>query len=88
MHPHTNFDFERLNRHFYTSSSCGICGKASLEMVKTHAHFLLDPQKPQVSPPTLLRLPQLLLPQQSLFGQTGGIHAAGLFAASGDLLPA
>ena len=86
LHPHTNFDFERLNRHFYTSSSCGICGKASLEMVQPHAHFLLDPLNPQVTPPILLRLPQLLLPQQSLFGRTGGIHAAGLFSAAGDLL--
>lgn len=86
LHPHTNFDFERLNRHFYTSSSCGICGKTSLEMVQPHAHFLLDPLNPQVTPPILLRLPQLLLPQQSLFGRTGGIHAAGLFSATGDLL--
>ena len=86
LHPHTNFDFERLNRHFYTSSSCGICGKTSLEMVQPHAHFLLDPLNPQVTPPILLRLPQLLLPQQSLFGRTGGIHAAGLFSAAGDLL--
>lgn len=86
LHPHINFDFERLKRHFYTSSSCGICGKTSLEMVQPHAHFLLDPLNPQVTPSILLRLPQLLLPQQSLFGRTGGIHAAGLFSAAGDLL--
>lgn len=86
LHPSTRFDAGRLQRHFYTSSSCGICGKASLEMVQNQSAFLLSPHQPIVHPEILLRLPAALLPQQSLFNHTGGIHAAGLFSSSGDLL--
>lgn len=84
--PDVHFDEEHLNRHFYTSSSCGICGKASLEMVQIHSPFLLQPNIPRVDPKVLLQLPGLLLSQQSLFGRTGGIHAAGFFSQTGDLL--
>ena len=86
LHPSARFDAARLQRHFYTSSSCGICGKASLEMVQNQSAFLLPAHQPVISPETLLHLPEALLPQQSLFNHTGGIHAAGLFSSSGDLL--
>ena len=86
LHPAAQFDAARLQRHFYTSSSCGICGKASLEMVQNQSAFLLPAHHPIISPETLLLLPEALLPQQSLFNHTGGIHAAGLFSSSGDLL--
>jgi FdhD protein len=86
LHPDAQFDFERLNRHFYTSSSCGICGKASLEMVQTHTPFLLPAGTPQINPEILLQLPALLSSAQSLFGHTGGIHASGLFSVDGNLL--
>ena len=86
LHPSARFDAARLQRHFYTSSSCGICGKASLEMVQNQSAFLLPTHQPILSPETLLRLPEALLTQQSLFNYTGGIHATGLFSSSGDLL--
>ncbi|MDX2070282.1 MAG: formate dehydrogenase accessory sulfurtransferase FdhD [Haliscomenobacter sp.] len=86
LHPSAQFDAARLQRHFYTSSSCGVCGKASLEMVQNQSAFLLPAHQPIISPQTLLRLPEALLQQQSLFNHTGGIHAAGLFSSSGDLL--
>lgn len=86
LHPAAQFDAARLQRHFYTSSSCGICGKASLEMVQNQSAFLLPAHQPIISPETLLRLPEALTPQQSLFNQTGGIHAAGLFSSNGELL--
>lgn len=86
LHPSTRFDTARLQRHFYTSSSCGICGKASLEMVQNQSAFLLPADQPLIHPEILLCLPEALLPQQSLFNHTGGIHAAGLFSSNGDLL--
>lgn len=86
LHPSARFDVSRLQRHFYTSSSCGVCGKASLEMVQNQSAFLLSTHQPIVHPEILLRLPEALLPRQSLFNHTGGIHAAGLFSSSGDLL--
>ena len=86
LHPSARFDAARLQRHFYTSSSCGICGKASLEMVQNQSAFLLPTHQPILSPETLLRLPEALHTQQSLFNYTGGIHATGLFSSSGDLL--
>lgn len=86
LHPAVQFDATRLQRHFYTSSSCGICGKASLEMVQNQSAFLLPAHQPIISPEILLRLPEALLPQQPLFNHTGGIHAAGLFSSTGELL--
>ncbi|MBK7869263.1 MAG: formate dehydrogenase accessory sulfurtransferase FdhD [Saprospiraceae bacterium] len=80
-----NFDFEQLNRHFYTSSSCGICGKASIDMVQTTCHYLLPKGEPRISADLLFSLPQKLNQEQTLFAQTGGIHAAALFDTNGNL---
>ena len=80
-----DFDFEKLNRHFYTSSSCGICGKASIDMVQTTCHYLLPKGEPRISADLLFSLPQKLNQEQTLFAQTGGIHAAALFDANGNL---
>lgn len=86
LHPDLVFDEKRLQRHFYTSSSCGVCGKASLEMVQQHSTFILPARQPLISFEQLLALPGLLLASQSLFNCTGGIHATGLFTPTGDLL--
>jgi FdhD protein len=69
-------------RRFYTTSSCGICGRGSLEEVAVHAPPL--PAGPRVARSLLAALPQRL--RQPGFGRTGGMHATGLFAASGDPL--
>jgi FdhD protein len=77
-------DFEKLTRHVFASSSCGLCGKASIEEV--HQHFPPIQQVPQVEYRILLRLPQLLRQHQSAFEKTGGLHAAALFDTQGNLL--
>ncbi len=81
-----NFDLARLNRHFYTTSSCGVCGKSSLEAVSTTSCFLLNPDKPIISKDLLFDLTQKLRAEQSVYDSTGGIHASGLFDTGGTLL--
>ncbi len=81
-----SFDFERLNRHFYTTSSCGVCGKTSLEAVSTTSCFLLNPEIPVVAKEIFFKLVEKLRAAQSVFDSTGGIHASGLFDTDGVLL--
>jgi FdhD protein len=71
-------------RNFYTASSCGICGKASLEAVRVRG--LQPPGPGLVEPDVLRRLPAVLRQQQPLFDRTGGLHAAALFAEDGSLV--
>ena len=84
----STFDAERLKRNFYATSSCGICGKASLE----HLHALAPPLAPRrqggvrLAGSLILRLPALLRAAQSAFEQTGGLHATGVFDRDGRLL--
>jgi FdhD protein len=82
--PGLRIDSQQFNRHFYTTSSCGVCGKASLEMVKTVGVYLMPPGRPLVSRRDLFRFPQGLNEGQTLFAQTGGIHAAALLRANGE----
>jgi FdhD protein len=79
-----NFDFERLSRNFYTSSSCGVCGKGALEAVAVEA----PPIESTLTVPTALvaELPGRLREAQPTFAATGGLHATGLFSAEGELL--
>ena len=85
LRPGLTFDLARLERNFYTTSSCGICGKAALDALEIQGSEPLPPG-PRVSATTLRRLPATLRQSQALFGQTGGLHAAGLFSLSGQLL--
>ena len=71
-------------RHFVATASCGICGKASLDEVAVRSDPI--PDGPIVSRRVLLALPDLLRAAQRAFDETGGLHAAGLFTASGELL--
>jgi FdhD protein len=80
------FDFSRLERHFYTSSSCGVCGKASLDAVAVHGRFDIASMCLQVTHDVLGRLPAALKAEQAVFEQTGGLHASGLFTPDGRLL--
>jgi FdhD protein len=75
-------------RNFYTSSSCGVCGKASLEAVRLRTRFPPAADPVTITPATLATLPGALRAAQRVFDTTGGLHAAGLFTASGDLLVA
>jgi len=75
-----------MERHVYTTSSCGICGTASIEAVrKASAHPLPESRTP-IGREVLLALPARLRRAQPLFERTGGVHAAGLFDAAGELL--
>ena len=78
-------DLRSLDRHFYTTSSCGVCGKSSIDSVKTHCKIALAPENLKVSASQLLEFPELLRKQQSAFDFTGGIHACALFSADGKL---
>ncbi|MEU6295679.1 formate dehydrogenase accessory sulfurtransferase FdhD [Streptomyces erythrochromogenes] len=77
-----------LERNVYTTSSCGLCGKASLEAVRTASRFpgvvAADPVR--VPAEVLSGLPDRLRAAQKVFDRTGGLHAAGLFTAEGELL--
>jgi FdhD protein len=79
------FDPSTLQRNFFAASSCGICGKASIEAVRRRD---LRPLQSgfHIDPSLLCQLPAKLRDQQAVFGRTGGLHAAALFDAAGNLL--
>jgi FdhD protein len=79
-------DWVRLQRNFYTTSSCGVCGKASIEAVRVQGRFELPEAEPVFSAKLLHELPGRLANQQSIFGSTGGLHGAALFDETGRLL--
>jgi FdhD protein len=79
-------DLDRLERHFYTSSSCGVCGKASLEAVAVQGRFDIPQFELRVPREVLHGLPTELLSSQSVFERTGGLHASGLFEPSGRIV--
>ena len=82
---HVNVDPERLLRHFYTTSSCGVCGKASLDALRQQPQIAAPDAKFVVSAAALRRLPVRLSKRQAAFAQTGGLHCAGLFDSMGEL---
>jgi FdhD protein len=75
----------RLERHFYVSSACGVCGKASLDALELRGCSRL-PRGPEVEASTLSALPARLRAAQGVFEATGGLHAAGIFSTAGELL--
>ncbi|SDP71512.1 FdhD protein [Streptomyces sp. cf386] len=76
-----------LERNVYTTSSCGLCGKASLDAVRTTARWpVVDTPPVRITPELLSALPDRLRAAQRVFDRTGGLHAAGLFSAEGELL--
>ena len=79
------FDLRPLERHFYTTSACGVCGKASLEQLELRGCPVM-PSGPEVSAEIINTLPEKLREAQGLFDATGGLHAAALFDNKGELL--
>ncbi|SFY49449.1 formate dehydrogenase accessory sulfurtransferase FdhD [Streptomyces sp. F-1] len=75
-----------LERNFYTTSSCGLCGKAGLDAVRTSASWSVAEDPLRIGPEVLTVLPDRLRAAQRVFDSTGGLHAAGLFSADGELL--
>lgn len=74
------------HRNFSMTSSCGLCGKASLDAVRTSSRWKVADDELKVGVETLTRLPDRLRESQLVFDRTGGLHAAGLFTAEGELL--
>ncbi|MEO8062298.1 MAG: formate dehydrogenase accessory sulfurtransferase FdhD [Pseudomonadota bacterium] len=79
-------DLSRLTRNFYTTSSCGVCGKASIEAVTANAGPRRIESDLIVSESVLRALPATLRASQAGFAETGGMHAVGLFTTAGELL--
>ena len=73
-------------RAFFTTSSCGLCGKASIDAVRTKSRFDADVDELRVASALLVSLPDRLRAAQTVFDRTGGLHAAALFDADGELL--
>ena len=78
-------DFAKMRRHFFASSSCGICGKASIDAVRSRLLTAPNPEF-RVEAELLTSLPDVLRASQDVFQRTGGLHAAALFDSSGGLL--
>lgn len=86
LRPWVQIDSQRLVRNFYTTSSCGVCGKASLDAVKVQVPAPPDGNRLSVSPDLLATLPERLAQSQAVFQRTGGVHAAWLCNSDGNLI--
>jgi len=75
-----------LERHFYTTSSCGLCGKTSIDALKAVAPFPPDSPEPVIAASALLKMPEIMAAAQSAFGRTGSTHAAALINYSSGLV--
>ena len=82
----TAFDACQLRRNFYTTSSCGVCGKASLEAIDAMRPPPLDNREIRIDAEALHQWPARLRERQEVFGSTGGLHAAALFTSAGECL--
>ena len=80
-----DIDFKRLERHFYTTSSCGVCGKSSIDALRTGAPKLAAADTLQFAADLIHALPERLRRSQDMFDQTGGLHASALFTMDGEL---
>ena len=85
--PMVEVDFDRLTRHVFASSSCGVCGKATIESVRQQFDSI-EPDDLRIDAEILQTLPDKLRAAQAAFDRTGGLHAAGLFDPDGTLLVA
>jgi FdhD protein len=84
--PGVTVDFKRLERNFYMTSSCGVCGKASIEAVAVQGQYDIGAADFKMTGVALGRLPAALKTQQAVFEQTGGLHASALFDATGTIV--
>ena len=81
-----NIDIGKLKRNFLTNSSCGVCGKTSLDTVEVIKNDKLDLSFPKIQKKIIMKSPKLLMSEQSEFSKTGGIHASSLIDDSGKVI--
>ncbi len=86
LKPDLAIEVGKLERNFYTTSSCGVCGKSSLEAVKTVCKRTTEATPLRIDGELLYSLPIILKDSQQVFAQTGGIHGCGLFSTTGELI--
>lgn len=86
LQPDISFDPKKIERHFYTSSSCGVCGKSSIDAVKTVFTNNRIKDNIKINASVITKLPDALRKQQEVFEHTGGLHASALFDLEGNLL--
>lgn len=86
LHESSKPDLNKLERNFYTTSSCGVCGKSSIDAIRTVATQANEADNILISTDVLYSLPSLLRQTQHVFEQTGGLHASAIFDLSGKLL--
>jgi len=79
-------DLSSLERNFYTNSSCGVCGKTSIESLEVKGCQIIGKDNLRVDKNIIINLPDKLRESQSVFEYTGGLHACGLFTAEGELI--
>jgi len=81
-----NVNISKIKRDFLTNSSCGVCGKSSLDALEIIKKNKPDPSEPQITEDAIIQSPEILRKGQSEFSKTGGIHASGLFNSDGKLI--
>ncbi len=81
-----NIDIDKIKRNFLTNSSCGVCGKSSLDALEIIKKDKILMSNPKISKETIMSAPNKLRQNQSEFSKTGGIHASGLFTTKGDII--
>jgi len=81
-----SLNLSNLERNFYTTSSCGVCGKASIDAIKVHCPLKIPKNTPAFSSELIHELPDKLRQKQAIFEHTGGLHAAALFDTNGNVL--
>lgn len=84
--PQVSFDMKNLERHFMTTSSCGVCGKSAIDAITCNHDSLSYLSSQKVHVQTILNLNDVLEDQQTVFRHTGGLHASALFNFDGELL--
>jgi FdhD protein len=81
-----NINISKIKRDFITNSSCGVCGKSSLDALEIIKQNKTNLDQPKISKEVIIKSPTILRENQSEFSKTGGIHASGLFNNNGDLI--
>jgi FdhD protein len=84
--PAVDLQLDRLQRHFYTTSSCGVCGKASLEALRVTGQTSLAAHQTVFAARLLIDIPNIVRKQQQVFSKTGGLHAAAIFGPDGEIV--